>query len=146
MKKRIIINLVIFCLAGNLYAQKTLRADTLTGIFDKRNNHKDGYEFSHSIIVLPDRVALLCDKKQTRIIGLNNTYAIEHSVPENDTIPIQGRYEYVAEKNDSGKLVAERRLVPTGSNFNVISVSVWDKFKKKWMLVLNPEINGDENQ
>lgn len=108
--------------------------DTLETFFINQHQ-KDGYEVNGRILNIPDYIVSKCDNRKIRVIGKPSYYkAICDSKNEDadSTIVRQGRYEYSPVENDTGGIMIKRHFVSTGSDFSIVSISIWNKEKKRW--------------
>ena len=113
--------------------------DTLETVFHNEP-HKDGYIVNGHILEMPEAIAVKCDKKKIRVIGVTSFYkSVYDANHSEDTTIRQGRYEAVPVEDDSGKIKFKSRLVSTGSSFTIISIAVWDNLKNKWKIVFAPK-------
>lgn len=123
--------LIIFAL---LLFDRSSAQDTIVAMFNKKAEHKDGYEVGHRIIEIPISVALKCDKKKIRVIGRHYAMPEDKWVKPADYQEVQGRYEKEYKVDEKGDTLMRKKW-HYESSFSASSISIWDDKKQKWELV-----------
>lgn len=122
--------ILLLLLSTATYAQHSGTKKMIEAVFDRKQEHKDGFDVGGVTIEIPPDVAKRCDKKKVKLIGREVLAGKDEWVSLKDYHVVQKRGPDIYKVTAKGDTLiqTDARAV----HFYLTSIEVWNELSKKW--------------